>query len=173
MITLEPDLTTDKIVDVLADYIEPIAGICYQTQANRVPMHTGQFCMLTLINFKRLGTTQELKADTGDSKISSLGYTEVRTADVQVDIYGLGAAERAYSLETLFASSHGYDNITSIDERVAPLYSNAPRNRNYTNSESQWQDLYTLTLTVQVHITVQAPQSYFGKVEVSTAQVNT
>ena len=40
------DFTVDNIIDVLAGYIEPIAGKCLQAQANRVPMPKDQFCIL-------------------------------------------------------------------------------------------------------------------------------
>lgn len=41
------DFTIDNIIDVLASYVEPIAGLCQQAQANRVPMPKGAFCILT------------------------------------------------------------------------------------------------------------------------------
>ncbi|EHH6622339.1 TPA: hypothetical protein ACQ7YX_005246, partial [Escherichia coli] len=105
------DFTVDNIIDVLAGYIEPIAGKCLQAQANRVPMPKDQFCILTPLRFTRLSTTRELKQDTGSPDTSTMGYTEVRQADIQVDIYGQGAGDRAIALETTFTSGYGYDII--------------------------------------------------------------
>lgn len=166
------DFTIDDVIDVLAGLIEPIAGICQQAQANRVPMPKGQFCILTPLRFTRLSTTRDIKQDTGSPSTSAMGYTEVRQADIQVDIYGDNAGDRAVALETLFASSYGYEKIKAIDERLAPLHSTAAIQAPMINAESQWQERYTLTLSLQAHITVSLPQDYFDKAEISTEQVD-
>lgn len=115
------DFTVDNIIDVLAGYIEPIAGKCLQAQANRVPMPKDQFCILTPLRFTRLSTTRELKQDTGSPDTSTMGYTEVRQADIQVDIYGQGAGDRAIALETTFTSGYGYDIIKLLMHACAAL----------------------------------------------------
>lgn len=166
------DFTVDNIIDVLAGYIEPIAGKCLQAHANRVPMPKDQFCILTPLRFTRLSTTRELKQDTGSPDTSAMGYTEVRQADIQVDIYGQGAGDRAIALETTFTSGYGYDIIKAIDARLAPLYSSPAIQAPMINAESQWQERYTLTLSLQAHITVSFQQDYFDKAEISTEQVD-
>ncbi|HGC4589309.1 hypothetical protein ODR23_23335 [Escherichia coli] len=166
------DFTVDNIIDVLAGYIEPIAGKCLQAHANRVPMPKDQFCILTPLRFTRLSTTRELKQDTGSPDTSTMGYTEVRQADIQVDIYGQGAGDRAIALETTFTSGYGYDIIKAIDARLAPLYSSPAIQAPMINAESQWQERYTLTLSLQAHITVSFQQDYFDKAEISTEQVD-
>lgn len=166
------DFTIDNIIDVLADFVEPISGVCQQAQANRVPMPKGQFCIITPLTFKRLSTTRDIKQDTGDPATSAMGYTEVRQADVQVDIYGESAGDRAIALETSFTSGYAYDKIKAIDNRLAPLYSTAAIQAPMINAESQWQERYTITLSLQAHITVSFPQDYFDKAEITTQQVD-
>lgn len=166
------DYTIDEIIDDLADYIEPIAGACQQAQANRVPMPKGMFCILTPLRFTRLSTTRDVSQDTGDPSTSAMGYTEVRQADIQVDIYGQGAGDRAIALETTFSSSHAYDKIKAIEPRLAPLYSSTAIQAPMIDAESQWQERYTLTLSLQAHITVSFPQDYFDKAEFTTEQVD-
>lgn len=166
------DFTVDNVIDVLAGFIEPIAGICQQAQANRVPMPKGKFCILTPLRFTRLSTTRDIKQDTGTPSTSAMGYTEVRQADIQVDIYGDNAGDRAVALETLFASSYGYEKIKAIDDRLAPLYSTAAIQAPMINAESQWQERYTLTLSLQAHITVSLPQDYFEKIDFTNQQVD-
>jgi hypothetical protein len=166
------DFTIDNIIDVLAGYVEPIAGLCQQAQANRVPMPKGQFCILTPLRFTRLSTTRDIKQDTGSPATSAMGYTEVRQADIQVDIYGQGAGDRAIALETVFTSGHAYDKIKAIDLRLAPLNSTAAIQAPMIDAESQWQERYTLTLSLQAHITVSLPQDYFDDAEITTEQVD-
>lgn len=166
------DYTIDNIIDTLADFIEPVAGPCQQAQANRVSMPKGQFCILTPLRFTRLSTTRDIKQDTGFPSSSAMGYTEVRQADIQVDIYGDNAGDRAVALETLFASSYGYEKIKVIDDRLAPLYSTAAIQAPMINAESQWQERWTMTLSLQAHITVSLPQDYFEKIDFTNQQVD-
>lgn len=166
------DFTIDNIIDVLADFVEPICGKAQQAQANRVPMPKDPFCILTPLRFTRLSTTRDIKQDTGDPSTSAMGYTEVRQADIQVDIYGDGAGGRAIALETVFTSGYAYEKIKALDERLAPLYSSAAIQAPMINAESQWQERYMLTLSLQAHITVSFQQDYFDKAEISTIQVD-
>lgn len=107
------DFTVDNIIDVLAGYIEPIAGKCLQAQANRVPMPKDQFCILTPLRFTRLSTTRELKQDTGSPDTSTMGYTEVRRADIQVDIYGQGQG-----IELLHWKQHSPVDMATTSSRL-------------------------------------------------------
>ncbi|WP_235439405.1 hypothetical protein [Edwardsiella sp. EA181011] len=165
------DLTVDNVIDVLADFVEPIAGECNQAQANRIPMPKGQFCILTPLRFERLSTTRSINQDTGAPSTSAMGWTEVRRADIQVDIYGANAGDRAVTLETVFSSGYAYDKIKAIDERVAPLYSTAAIQAPMIDAEQQWQERYMLTVSLQVHMTTSFPEPYFDKAEVSVDPV--
>lgn len=166
------DFTIDNIIDKLADFIEPMCGQVWKAQDNREPMPKGQFCIMTPLRFPRLSTTRDIKQDTGNPATSSMGYTEVRQADIQIDIYGDNAGDRAIALETVFASSFGYEKIKELDERLAPLYSSAAIQAPMINAESQWQERYLLTLSLQAHITVSFPQDYFDKAEITLQQVD-
>lgn len=166
------DMTIDNVIDVLADFAEPFIGKCEQAQANRVPMDKGPFCILTPLRFKRHSTSREIKKDTGSPTTSAIGFTEVRQADIQVDIYGDNAGDRAIALETLFRTGYAYDLIKSIDERVAPLYSSEAIQAPMINGENQWQERYMVTVSLQVHITIDVPQDYFDKAEITTQQVD-
>lgn len=166
------DFTIDNIIDVLADFVEPICGKAQQAQANRVPMPKDPFCILTPLRLTRLSTTRDIKQDTGSPSTSAMGYTEVRQADIQVDIYGQGAGDRAIALETVFTSGYAYDKIKALDDRLAPLYSSAAIQAPMINAESQWQERYIVTLSLQAHITVSFPQDYFDKAEITLQQVD-
>lgn len=166
------DMTIDNVIDVLADFAEPLIGKCEQAQANRVPMDKGEFNILTPLRFRRLSTSRETNKDTGVQSTSSLGFTEVRQAEVQVDLYGDGAGDRAIALETLFRTGYAYDAIKAIDARVAPLYSTEAIQAPMINAENQWQERYTLTLSLQVHITIDVQQDYFDKAQITINQAD-
>lgn len=166
------DFTIDNIIDVLADFVDPICGKAQQAQANRVPMPKDPFCILTPLRFPRLSTTRDIKQDTGNPATSAMGYTEVRQADIQIDIYGDNAGDRAIALETVFTSGYGYEKIKALDERLAPLYSSAAIQAPMINAEKQWQERYIITLSLQAHITVSFPQDYFDKAEITSQQVD-
>lgn len=161
---LTNDLTENEIIDLLADFLEPIVGKCLGAYANRVPMEDGQFAMLSPLRYIRHTTTKATRlSDTTE------GLSEVRQLDVQVDIYGENAGDRAVALETVWASDYAYRNT---DERIAPLYSSMPMRSPFVDESRQWLERYTITLSMQVHITITVGQDYFTDVEFSTVQVN-
>ena len=166
------DMTVDEVIDVLANFAEPFIGTCEQAQVNRVPMDKGAFCILTPLRFKRLSTSREINKDTGSQSTSAIGFTEVRQADIQVDIYGDNAGDRAISLETLFRTGYAYDAIKALDVRVAPLYSTEAVQAPMINAENQWQERYTITVSLQVHITIDVPQDYFDAVNFTIEQAD-
>lgn len=161
---LTNDLTENEIIDLLADFLEPIVGKCFGAYANRVPMEDGQFAMLSPLRYIRHTTTKATRlSDTTE------GLSEVRQLDVQVDIYGENAGDRAVALETVWASDYAYRNT---DEKIAPLYSSAAMRSPFVDESRQWLERYTITLSMQVHITITVGQDYFTDVEFSTVQVN-
>lgn len=166
------DLTVHDVIDVLADFIQPLCGDVWGAQDNRVPMEKGQFCILTPLRFERLSTTRSVNQDTGDPSTSAMGWTEVRRADIQVDIYGPDAGDRAITLETVFSSDYGYDGIKARDERIAPLYSTAAIQAPMIDAEQQWQERYMLTISLQVHMTASFPQDYFDKANIKAKLVD-
>lgn len=166
------DMTIDNVIDVLADFAEPFIGKCEQAQVNRVPMDKGEFNILTPLRFRRLSTSREVNKDTGVQSTSYMGFTEVRQAEIQVDIYGDGAGDRAIALETLFRTGYAYDAIKAIDTRVAPLYSTEAIQAPMINAENQWQERYMLTLSLQVHITIDVQQDYFDKAQITINQAD-
>ncbi|HDI3034394.1 hypothetical protein G9G39_06850 [Cronobacter sp. EKM101R] len=101
-----------------------------------------------------------------------MGYTEVRQVDIQVDIYGDNAGDRAVAVETTFASDYAWNKIKSLDARLAPLYSSPAIQAPMINAEEQWEERYVLTLSLQAHITISLPQDYFDKAEISTEMVD-
>ncbi|MGY0156363.1 phage neck terminator protein [Edwardsiella tarda] len=166
------DFTVDDVIGVLGQFVGPICGQCRQAQANRTSMPKGQFCILTPLRFERLSTTRSINQDTGSPSTSAMGWTEVRRADIQVDIYGANAGDRAVTLETVFASGYAYDKIKAIDARVAPLYSTAAIQAPMIDAEQQWQERWMITLSLQAHITVSMPQDYFDKADISTVMAD-
>jgi hypothetical protein len=101
-----------------------------------------------------------------------MSYTEVRRADLQIDIYGDGAGDRANILETVFRSGYAWEAIKALDARLSPLYSSDAIQAPMINAEEQWQERYTLTLSLQADITVTLPQDYFETVEFTTEQAD-
>jgi len=164
----ELDLTLDEVIDTLASAIDPICGVCYQSQDNRVPMPIDQFCILTPIVFKRISTTKTTSVSIGSAAL----YSEIRQLDVQLDVYGDRSAERAIAVETVFRSGLLYDIIQSKDKRIAPLYSSTATQAAMINSEAQWQNRYLVMLSLQVNMTLIAKQKYFDSVEFSLYEVD-
>ena len=156
---LTNSLNLDEIVDIIADFIEPFIGKCYASQANKVPIPDKEFAILNPLRFIRITTTKEIDK----------GLTEVRQLDMQVDIYGKNAADRAVALETVWRSYYAVENI---DERVNPLYSTDAFRLPFVDESRQWLERYTITLSAQVHIAIPIISDKFNKIEFSSKQVD-
>lgn len=156
---LTNSLTMHEIIDAIADFIEPFIGTCYSSQANKVPTPKDKFAILNPLRFIRLTTTKEVAS----------GLTEVRQLDMQVDIYGDSASDRAVALETVWRSYYAVDNI---DERISPLYSTDAVRMPFVDESRQWLERYTLTLSAQVHITIPIIGDKFNDVDIKLKQVN-
>ncbi|HCC3331617.1 TPA: hypothetical protein M4731_004643 [Salmonella enterica] len=165
-------MSLSDVVDVLADVVEPLSGPCWKSQQNLVAMETGAFCILTPLFFRRLSTTREVPDDTGHTSTSRALLTEVRQADIQIDLYGENAADRAVALETFFRSPHAWKQMKARDPHVAPLYCTDAIQAPFVDAESQWEERYMLTLSLQVHISIAVPQAYFTRVNFKTTQVD-
>ncbi|MEM8334570.1 phage neck terminator protein [Morganella morganii] len=163
---LTNDLTENEIIDLLADFLEPIIGNCFKSWGNKVPMEQGQFAMLSPLRFIRHTTTKETRLSDATE-----GLSVVRQYDVQVDIYGDSAGDRAVALETVWASDYAYRKM-KLDGRVVPLYASDAKPLPFVDESRQWLERYTITLSMQVHITITVGQDYFADVEFSTVQVN-
>lgn len=165
-------ITINDSIDALANFIEPFCGSCYQAQSNRVPSYTGQFCIITPLNSKRIGTTKQSNKDTGDNSTAQIGFDEVREASYQLDIYGDGAGDRALALETVFRSGYGVDAVEQENIAVTPLYSSDAIQAPFISAESQWENRYTITLTVQLKVTITVQQDYFDQADFSIEKVD-
>jgi hypothetical protein len=118
-------LTIDDILDAVKVFFVSNLGIVetWRTQDNRAPMSKGLCAYLTPLFFNRITTTRSEYQDTGSTATSTIKKTEVRTLDIQVDIYGEGAGDKAIALETLFRDSYGVDEFHKINDSITPLYS--------------------------------------------------
>ncbi|MEX9215659.1 hypothetical protein AB7W40_09990 [Providencia rettgeri] len=155
---LTNSLTLNAIIDLISDFIEPFVGRCEAAQANRVPMGTGDFALLSPLRFTRHTTTKEVEG----------GLTEVRQLDLQVDIYGENAGDRAVALETVWRSHYATENL---DGRINPLYSTDSIRVPFVDESRQWLDRYTLTISAQVHIIVPIISDKFNKLDITLEQV--
>lgn len=107
--------------------------------------------------------------------IDTEGYPTVACG---IKIGPKGAALSNYSFSVprevgdVWLESFVNKTIGNIDARLAPLYSSPAIQAPMIDAESQWQERYTLTLSLQAHITVSFPQDYFDKAEITTEQVD-
>lgn len=165
-------LTLDDILYAVKEFFVRHLDIkeTWRTQDNRVAMSKGLCAYLTPLFFKRLTTTRSTYHDTGTTGTGELVKSEVRTLDIQVDIYGEGSVDKAIALETLFRDEYSVMAFHEINPAITPLYSNNVNQNVFYTDPKQYLDRYTVTLTFQTDIGISVPMAFFTQAELERSQ---
>lgn len=127
-----------------------------RANANRVPMPSGAFTLLTLLTKERLSTTWRTYTDTEtegtQNDVQPFSYV------FQVDFFGEGGGGRAAAFCTLWHDFHAFDNMP---EGVKPLWCSDPRMMPITDAEREYVERWTVEARVEVNPTVRVPMEFF------------
>jgi hypothetical protein len=107
-----------------------------------------------------------------------LMYAGVKTAiaptqfDIQLDIHGPASAQTAAIVSTLFRDEYAtqYFDDNGIDAH--PLYTSEPRQMPFINAEAQYEERWTLDVSLQVNQVVQVPQQFADKLAADLISVD-
>ena len=80
--------------------------------------------------------------------------------DIRIDVHGTNSAENANIISTLFRDSDACDFFASINPAVQPLYTSEPRQTPFVNEAQQYEDRWTVDVSVQANITTILPQLF-------------
>lgn len=133
-----------------ADPVE--AHVVIAGQENRVPEPKAQnYVIFVPLRMPRLATNFEgLDAETG------LQATTRQNAEVvfQLDVHGHEAFNNANRISTLFRSPYAVEFFEARGEPIAPLFADDPRQGQFTDGESQYEDRYIVEAHFQVNFTI-------------------
>ena len=131
-----------------------------QSQVNRVAEPKSKnFVVMTSAAIKQLSTSR----DAWDYALSSPSYLSVSKSlqlDIQLDIHGPQSADNATLVALLFRD--GYASYYLASYGVQPLYSSDPRQAPFVNGAGQYENRWTMMLSLQGNPVVSTPQQFAG-----------
>lgn len=155
----------DAVIDAFAAFLQPfmLGGEITRGQVNRVPLAAVPSAMLT-----------EMRQD--DIEIPYIDYQgDLNTAtisgpkriEIQVDLFGVHAAEICATLKSAFRSSYAFDVMPA---NIKPLYVDNGVNSQMVTGENQYEPRWTLMVVMQYNPVVTVPQQFADEAYVTTLQ---
>lgn len=161
-------LESDVFNSLRALILTMVPGIeVVRAQANRVPEPAGSdFIVMTQILRTRLATNIDVYTD---HYPSSPGVGAIRQAtqfDVQLDVHGPASGDSVQIISTLWRDEYTTDFFDAGTIDVQALYASAPRQVPFINAEDQYENRWTIDLSMQINQVVTVPQDFADTVVV-------
>lgn len=163
-------VTQTQLLNALRTFLLSIyTGEVIQSQNNRVPMPTGNFCTMTPLFLNGLSTNRASYTDPGTNPgtESNERSTEWR---VQLDFYGDNAADSAATVATLIRTPYACEQLA--DSGMQPLYAGDPKQTTMINAEQQWQSRWTMDFVAQFNPVVQTPMDFADQLGIGLVDVD-
>jgi hypothetical protein len=80
--------------------------------------------------------------------------------DVQLDVHGPASGDNAQILSTLLRDEYATQQFDDGDLDLQALYASDPRQVPFVNAENQWEERWSVTVSLQANLTVQVPQEF-------------
>lgn len=167
-------LESDVFNSLRALILTMVPGIeVVRAQANRVPEPAGSdFIVMTQILRTRLATNIDVYTD---HYPSSPGVGAIRQAtqfDVQLDVHGPASGDSVQIISTLWRDEYTTDFFDAGTIDVQALYASAPRQVPFINAEDQYENRWTIDLSMQINQVVTVPQDFADEVDVGIISVD-
>lgn len=167
---MTPSLIDDAIVGALGDFLVAVlpAGVgVAQGQANRVPEPAGpDHVIITPARRGQLATTT--RTYDGDAGTNTVARSTA--FDFQLDIYGPNASNNAQVVSTLFRDLYGCTFFAS--RGLQPLYCDDGRQMPLVNGEFQYENRWTMGVTLHANPEIVTPAQFADAVITSLEKVD-
>lgn len=161
-------MSVDAAMAAIADALQPLMPVgtqIVQGQANRVSQPPTPCVIMTFVNQVQLSTTRITYSATTGS------YMMPARLDIQLDFYGNDAGNMMRIAQTMLRSIYG---TTAFPEDIKPLYCDEGRQMPLITGEEQYEQRWSLTLSMQYNSPVTVAQETFnttGVVGITPADV--
>jgi hypothetical protein len=174
------DITETILLTALRGFLlSAVSGDVVQSQQNRVAMPKGTFTIMTPIDSVGISVNRKTYHDTGVAGTGTEGNTQSKKWRCQLDCYGAQAHDNATLISTLWRTPYACGLFITAcqtlgipSKSIAPLYAGDPHNTNMINAEEQFQDRWTLDVTLQFNPTVTVPQDFAAQLIIGLAEVD-
>lgn len=170
------DLTEEAILTGLRAFLLDVLTVgpanVVRGQQNRVPMPVGpNFVIMTPTARGQLATTVRTYRPSDDPAPAEGERDTQRSTrlDVQLDVYGPGAAENAQIVTTLLRDVYGCDFLRP--HLCQPLYCGDPTQLPLITGEKQYEQRWTIPTSLQFNPTVSTSQQFADNVAITLAEI--
>ena len=174
------DITEDILLTAVRGFLlSAVSGEVIRSQQNRVAMPLGVFTEMTPIDSVGMSVNRKTYHDTGVAGTGTTGNQQSKRWRCQLDCYGSQAHDNATLISTLWRTPYACGLFMTACQAlgipaksIAPLYAGDPRNNNMINAEEQYQDRWTLEVTLQFNPTVTVPQDFADQLNIGLVEVD-
>lgn len=143
----EPSITDKQVFEAVRDFlllVLPTGTEVVRALNNKVAMPKGNFVTMQAVTQARLATniTENTLSENGDTQ----SIKQKIEYSIQLDVYGINAANNAVTVSTLFRDAFAYD---SFPENIKPLYCDDPKQIEFSNAEMQYENRFMIMLYLQ------------------------
>lgn len=150
-----PSLTVDNVIDALATFIQPFVGTgeIVRGQINRVATPKNPCVILSDLLLVDLETPWDL----GEITASAIDMRAPKRIDIQADFYGPDSSDQCAAVKGVLRSGYA---TSQFPDGIKPLYCTDGMQVDYSNGEQQWQQRYSITVSLQYNPVVGLPQQF-------------
>lgn len=92
--------------------------------------------------------------------------------DVQLDVHGPASGDNAQILSTLLRDEYATQMFDDGGLDLQTLYASDPRQVPFVNAESQWEERWVVTASLQANLAVQVPQEFADQLHADLIDVD-
>lgn len=155
-------IAVDDIMDALISFLTPFVGTdkIVRAQVNRVANPPEPFAMLTEL----LTVDIDQPYQTYDPDNSKVELNGPKRIDVQIDFYGEFSSDICNAVKTAFKSMWSVDQFPS---NIVPLYNDDGRQTQFVDGQQQYENRWTLTVSLQYNPIITVPQQFADEISVT------
>lgn len=163
--------TESEIYTAVGQWLQSIlpAGMAVvQGQQNRNAAPRDPFAVMVIIGRQRIATNGWTYDGEGTRTL-----TEQVQVTMQVNLFGPASSNQMQMVTALWRDMQAVDFFRASGVPIAPLTTSTTRQLGFETGERQYDDLWTVDLTMQVTLTTRLPQQFATSIPITLAEVVT
>lgn len=160
-----PSISVDAVIDALVPFVKLFTqnNEVYRGQINRTPQAKSPCAYVTEL----LQADIDIPYQTYDAPGGVASLHGPKRIDVQIDVYGNTAGEILNGIKTAFRTEWG---VSQFPANISPLYTDDGRQTPLITGEEQYENRWTLTVSLQYNPIITVPHQFAGELTVDVTQ---
>lgn len=148
--------------------ILPVGMAVVQGQQNRNAAPRDPFAAMVIIGRQRIATNGWTYDGVGTRILA-----EQVQVTMQINLFGPASSNQMQMVTALWRDMQAVDFFRASGVPIAPLTTSTTRQLGFETGERQYDDLWTVDLTMQVTLTTRLPQQFATSIPITLVEVDT